>query len=151
MRVTLVLFLPVLSYATNFFQQYSFLRVPVVLHSISSFKKDLLDKASPLVLEGISKCIKEPGPLRNEIITSPDFWIILRTLSTNFQVSTAVFNILEGLTIGSAPPAIMADNYESALGLLNNFASAGSIGSTKEQKQDKRGRKGQQAKQVKPQ
>jgi brefeldin A-resistance guanine nucleotide exchange factor 1 len=115
--------------------------VPVVLHSISSFKKELLDKASPLTLEGISKCIKEPGPLRNEIITSPDFWVILRTLSANPQVSTAVFDILEGVTITSTPPAIMADNYESAVALLNEFASAGSVGSAKEQKQDKRGRK----------
>jgi brefeldin A-resistance guanine nucleotide exchange factor 1 len=72
-------------------------------------------------------------------------------LSTNPRASTTVFDILEGVTIGSAPPAIMADNYESAVALLNDFASAGSVGSAKEQKQDRRGRKGQQVKQVKPQ
>jgi len=120
------------------------------LHSISSFKSDLLEKAAPLALQRIGHCIKEPGPLRNEIITSPDFWVILRTLSTNAAMATTVFEILEAVTIGSSPPAIMADNYESALALLNDFASDGSVGSTKEQKQDKKVRKGQQTKLVKP-
>jgi brefeldin A-resistance guanine nucleotide exchange factor 1 len=55
------------------------------------------------------------------------------------------------VTIESSPPAIMADNYESAVGLLNDFASAGSVGSAKEQKQDKRIRKGQQTKQPRQQ
>jgi golgi-specific brefeldin A-resistance guanine nucleotide exchange factor 1 len=118
---------------------------------ISSFRQELLEKAAPLVLQGIGECIKEPGPLRNEIITSPDFWVIMRTLSRNPAVATTVFDILEAVTIESSPPAIMADNYESAVGLLNDFASAGSVGSAREQKQDKRVRKGQQAKQPKQQ
>ncbi|KAL3427355.1 Sec7 domain-containing protein [Phlyctema vagabunda] len=123
--------------------EQSFLRVPVLLHSISSFKKDLLDKAAPLVLQGLKQCIKEPGPLRNEIMTSPDFWVILRNLTLNTAAAPTVFEILEGVAIGS-PPTIMADNYESAVKLLNDFASAGSVGSTIEQKQDKRQRRGQQ-------
>ncbi|CZT46658.1 related to GEA2-GDP/GTP exchange factor for ARF [Rhynchosporium secalis] len=131
--------------------EHDFLRVPVVLHTISSFKKDLLDKSAPLVLQGLNQCIKEPGPLRNEIMTSPDFWVILRNLTGNAQSAPTVFEILEGVAVGS-PPTIMADNYESAVKLLNEFASAGSIGSTVEQKQDKRVRRGQQqqAKQAKP-
>jgi golgi-specific brefeldin A-resistance guanine nucleotide exchange factor 1 len=116
---------------------------------ISSFRQELLEKAAPLILQGIGECINEPGPLRNEIITSPDFWVILRTLSRNPTVATTVFDILEAVTVESSPPAIMADNYESAVGLLNDFASAGSVGSAREQKQDKRVRKGQQAKQPK--
>lgn len=133
---------------TNFLQEQSFLRVPVVLHAISSFKKDLLDKSAPLVLQGLTQCIKEPGPLRNEIMTSPDFWVILRSLSTSVASAPAVFEILEGVAIGS-PPTIMADNYESAVKLLNDFASAGSVGATVEQKQDKRTRRGQPTKQTK--
>jgi len=89
--------------------------------------------------------------LRNEVITSPDFWVVLRTLSKNQEVASTVFDILEAVTIESSPPAIMADNYESAVGLLNDFASAGSVGSAKEQKQDKKVRKGQQAKQPRQQ
>jgi brefeldin A-resistance guanine nucleotide exchange factor 1 len=123
--------------------------VPVVLHTISSFKKELLEKAAPLVLEGVNKCIKEPGPLRNEIITSPDFWVILRTLSSNPNVAPSVFDILQGVVTESSPPAIMADNYNSAVELLNMFATAGSIGSVIEQKQDKKARRGQQANQTK--
>jgi brefeldin A-resistance guanine nucleotide exchange factor 1 len=116
--------------------------VPIVLHSISSFKKDLLDKSAPLVLQGLTQCIKEPGPLRNEIMTSPDFWVILRNFTGSAQSAPTVFEILEGVAVGS-PPTIMADNYESAVKLLNDFSSAGSVGSSVEQKQDKRARRGQ--------
>ncbi|RFU30168.1 hypothetical protein B7463_g6156, partial [Scytalidium lignicola] len=110
--------------------EQSFLRVPVVLHTISSFKKDLFEKSSSLILQGLKLCIKEPGPLRNEIMTSPDFWLVLRNLSSSPETAPAVFEILEGITIGS-PPTIMADNYESA-------------------KQDRRGRRNVPAKQTKP-
>lgn len=143
---------PIQWQVTNALQDHSFIRVPVVLHTISSFKKVQLEKAAPLILDGVNKCMREPGPLRNEIITSPDFWVILRTLSTNPQVAPAVFSILEGVVaVGSSPPAIMADNYESAVSLLNDFASAGSVGSAKEQLQDKRTRRGAQTKPMKPQ
>ncbi|RDL30365.1 Uncharacterized protein BP5553_10243 [Venustampulla echinocandica] len=113
--------------------EQTFLRAPIVLHTISSFKKDLLSKSAPLVLQGLTQCIKEPGPLRNEIMTSPDFWVILRNLASNAQSAPTVFEILEGIAVGS-PPTIMADNYESAVKLLTDFASAGSIGSTLEQR-----------------
>lgn len=115
--------------------------MPVVLHFISSFKKDLLEKSAPFVLQGLKKCINEPGPLRNEIMTSPDFWVILRTLGASPASAATVFETLEGVAIGS-PPTVMADNYESAVKLLNDFASAGSVGATVEQKQDKRPRRG---------
>lgn len=78
-------------------------------------------------------------------MTSPDFWVILRNLTLNSQSAPTVFEILQGVTVGS-PPTIMADNYESAVKLLNDFASAGSIGSTIEQKQDRRSGKAQQPK-----
>jgi len=84
-------------------------------------------------------------------MTSPDFWVILRNLTRNVKSAPTVFEILEGVAVGS-PPTIMADNYESAVKLLNDFASAGSIGSTVEQKQDKKVKRGQQLqKQAKPQ
>ena len=76
-------------------------------------------------------------------MTSPDFWVILRNLTANAQTAPTVFEILEGVAIGS-PPTIMADNYESAVALLNEFATAGSVGATIEQKQDKRNRRGNQ-------
>jgi brefeldin A-resistance guanine nucleotide exchange factor 1 len=79
-------------------------------------------------------------------MTSPDFWVILRNLTANAQAAPTVFEILQGVAIGS-PPTVMADNYESAVKLLNDFASAGSIGSTVEQKQDRRPGRGQPVKQ----
>ncbi|KAJ4389732.1 GDP/GTP exchange factor for ARF [Gnomoniopsis smithogilvyi] len=113
--------------------EYDFIRVPVLLHTVSSFPPDTLRRTSKLVLQGLKLCIDEPGPLRNEIMTSPDFWAILRALSTVQQVAPMVFEILE---TGVNPPstAIMADNYEAAITLLNNFASAASTTVTKEPK-----------------
>lgn len=129
---------------------FDYIRVPVLLHTISSFSKDVLIKTSGLVLRGIKFCIEKPCPLRNEIMTSPDFWVILQTLATNQESAPVVFEILEsGVT--SSPPAIMADNYEAALALLNEFATIASIGAAAEQKSDrKQGRKGRPTKQEKP-
>lgn len=118
-------------------QEYDFIRVPILLHTVSSFPAEILKKTSKLVLQGLKVCIDEPGPLRNEIMTSPDFWAILRNLSTVPQVAPLVFEILE---TGVNPPstAIMADNYEAAITLLNEFASAASMTVTKEPKGDRR-------------
>lgn len=104
-------------------QEFDFIRVPVLLHTVSSFPPEILRKTSKMILQGLRLCIDEAGPLRNEIMTSPDFWAILRALSTVQQVAPVVFEILE---IGVNPPstAIMADNYEAAITLLNEFASA---------------------------
>lgn len=66
-------------------------------------------------------------------MTSPDFWVILKSLATKPESAAAVFEILENVTTCS-PPAISADNYESAVQLLNAFASAGSIAPTIEPK-----------------
>lgn len=118
-------------------QEYDFIRVPILLHTVSSFPPEILRRTSKLVLQGIKLCIDEPGPLRNEMMTSPDFWAILRNLATVPQVAPVVFEILE---IGVNPPstAVMADNYEAAIHLLNQFASAASATVAKESKVDRR-------------
>ncbi|KAK4126045.1 Sec7-domain-containing protein [Parathielavia appendiculata] len=121
---------------------YDYVRVPVLLHTLSSFPKDTLVKAAGLVLRGLKLCTEKPCPLRNEIMTSPDFWVILQTLATNADAAPGVFEILES-GVSTTPSAIMADNYEAALGLLNEFASMASIGAVAEQKNDRKlGRKG---------
>ncbi|RYP17307.1 hypothetical protein DL765_004598 [Monosporascus sp. GIB2] len=117
--------------------EYDFVRAPVLLHTISTFPKDILARTSQLVLQGLKICIDQPGPLRSEIMTSPDFWVILRTLSENPTSSPIVFEILEGGISGS-PSAIIADNYEAAISLLNEFASAAKNGVPAEQKSDKK-------------
>ncbi|KAB5540408.1 hypothetical protein GE09DRAFT_1137057 [Coniochaeta sp. 2T2.1] len=116
---------------------HDYVRVPVLLHSISSFPKDLLQKTSSPVLQGLKLCIEQPGPLRNEIMTSPDIWAILQTLSSHSASAGTVFEILESGVSGS-PPAIMADNYEAAIKLLNSFASAASSAVVHEQKGDRK-------------
>lgn len=82
-------------------------------------------------------------------MASPDFWVILRSLSANSETAAKVFEILESVTAGS-PLAITADNYEHAVELLNSYASAGSVGSQAEPVPLKGARRGQQ-KPLKPQ
>ncbi|KAI9842635.1 MAG: GDP/GTP exchange factor for ARF [Sclerophora amabilis] len=128
--------------------EHSFLRAPVVLHAISSFEQSMLTKCASSTLRGISHCIKEPGPLRNEMINSPDFWSILQTLYSVKDAAAPVFQILKNVTSEKAS-AITADNYQAAISLLSDFASAGGAGFTPESKQDKNSRKGRPAKQAK--
>lgn len=68
-------------------------------------------------------------------MTSPDFWVLLRNLAGNASSSAAVFEILEGGVSGTPSP-IIADNYEAAISLLNDFATAAKIGAVAEQKGD---------------
>lgn len=115
--------------------EHDFVRAPVLLHTISTMPKEILGKTSQLVLQGLKSCISEPGPLRSEIMTSPDFWVLLRNLAGNPSSSAAVFEILEGGVSGTPSP-IIADNYEAAISLLNDFATAAKIGAVAEQKAD---------------
>lgn len=118
-------------------QEYDFIRAPVLLHTVSSFSPDNLKKTSKLVLQGLKLCVDEQGPLRNETMTSPDFWAILRNLATEKTAAPTVFEILE-IGVSPSSTAIMADNYEAAIGLLNDFASAASATVPKEPKADPR-------------
>ncbi len=75
-------------------------------------------------------------------MTSPDFWVILQTLAADPEAAPAVFDILDS-GVSETPSAVMAENYEAGLALLNEFASMASVGAVAEQKNDrKQGRKG---------
>ncbi|KAM0247104.1 hypothetical protein ACHAQJ_009982 [Trichoderma viride] len=102
---------------------HDFVNVPIFLHTISSLPQDLLLKTADVILSGLSICTRDPGPLRSEMMTSPDFWVILRVVAGDANAAAQIFDILERSTAGT-PPAIMADNYEAAISLLNHFASA---------------------------
>ena len=65
------------------------------------------------------------------------------------EAATNVFQLLSGIVAGP-PSAITANNYESAVSLLNTFATAGSIGAVTEQKRDRNARKTNSGKQVNP-
>jgi golgi-specific brefeldin A-resistance guanine nucleotide exchange factor 1 len=67
--------------------------------------------------------------------TSPDFWSILRELHSVPEAAALVFRIVEELTRSSG--GITVDNYEAAIALLNDFATAGSIGAAQEQRRDR--------------
>ncbi|ROT34831.1 Sec7 domain-containing protein [Sodiomyces alkalinus F11] len=105
------------------YQAHDYINVPVLLHSIASFSEDSLSKSSMLVVQGLKACIDDPGPLRHEIMTSPDFWVIMRALASRYEAASVVFELLERACTG-VPPTIMANNYEAAILLLGEFSSA---------------------------
>lgn len=118
------------------------MRVPVVLHAISSFDDTILDQAAPAVMQGLSSCIVESNSLRNELTASPDFWSILQRLHQHKSEAPVVFDMLT--TIGtSQPTSVTADNYEYTVNLANDFATAASVGSILEQRRDLAARRGQ--------
>ncbi|KAI9667680.1 MAG: GDP/GTP exchange factor for ARF [Bathelium mastoideum] len=124
---------------------HDYIRAPVVLHTISSFDEELLKQSALPVLKGMFVCIQGPSGLRKEMATSPDFWVILHRLHRETEATPVVFDILEDVGTGS-PSAITSDNYESAISLLNDFATAGSVGATQEQKRDEALKRGRQQK-----
>ncbi|KAI9759743.1 MAG: hypothetical protein M4579_002128 [Chaenotheca gracillima] len=127
---------------------HGFLRAPVVLHAISSFDRPMLAKCATSILRGISSCIQNPGPLRNEVTTSPDFWAILEALHPMTDYAPSVFRIVKEVA-SENQSAITADNYEAAISLLNKFATSGGATSDKEPRPEKNPRRGKAVKQTK--
>jgi golgi-specific brefeldin A-resistance guanine nucleotide exchange factor 1 len=116
--------------------EHDFIRVPVIIHSFSSFNQDLLSRSAIPLIHGIIDCMKYgSSSLRSEMSATPDFWAILLTLHAVPEASPYVFRVLEYLC---APPhtGITVDNYEPALKLLDGFASLGSVGAADEQRRD---------------
>jgi brefeldin A-resistance guanine nucleotide exchange factor 1 len=116
--------------------EYSFLRAPLVLHSVAALDKPLLNKAALLVVKSLSKCIKGPSALRSEITNSPDLWVLLRVLLHDKEVVSDVFGILD-LIVSESSTNVTADNYVVVVSLLNDFASEANIGAPYEQENDK--------------
>ncbi|KAF2721574.1 Sec7-domain-containing protein [Polychaeton citri CBS 116435] len=114
---------------------HGFIRGPVVLHAISSFRQELLRQCAQPILKGLQSCITGPKELRNEIAASPDFWNVLQSLATESEAASLVFSIVEHVTSsdGGEKTTITGDNYEFAVLLLNTFARAGSVGARTEQ------------------
>lgn len=126
---------------------HGYIRAPVVLHAISSFRPELLKQCAQPVLKGMHGCISGPAELKNEVATSPDFWAVLHNLQPQPEAADLAFHIAE-LVAAGPNPAITADNYEAAVALLNGFATAGSVGARQEQQQPvMSGRRGQQQQQ----
>nr|POE72422.1 uncharacterized protein CFP56_12295 [Quercus suber] len=121
---------------------HKYIRTPVVLHAISSFRDDLLHKCALPILKGIYGCVSGPAELKNEMATSPDFWSVLHNLQSLPEAAPLVFQIVESVAAGQTP-SITADNYEATVALLNAIATAGSVGARQEQQRDTVGRKGQ--------
>lgn len=129
---------------------YDFIRAPVLLHTFSSFNDALLHECAQPILKGLTDCCKGPNALRSEMAGSPDFWTILNRLAGVPQAAGDVFSLVEDLTT-SPQPGITADNYEAAIALLNEFATAAQVGARDEQLHDQASRRqGKNAKVKKP-
>lgn len=121
---------------------HGYIRAPVVLHAISSFRQDLLKQCAQPILKGVYGCISGPTELRNEVASSPDFWAVLHTLQSLPEAAPLAFQTVEAVASGPSP-AITADNYEATVALLNAFATAGSVGARFEQQREQTARRGQ--------
>ncbi|KAF2188369.1 Sec7-domain-containing protein [Zopfia rhizophila CBS 207.26] len=128
---------------------FDFIRAPVILHTFSSFDPELLKQCAQPVLKGLSDCCKGPSGLRSELASSPDFWAILNTLRSVPEAAGDVFQLVEDLAT-SSQPGISADNYEAAIALLNEFATAAQVGALQEQRHDQAARRGKAPKAKKP-
>ncbi|KAL4887478.1 hypothetical protein BJY04DRAFT_204386 [Aspergillus karnatakaensis] len=125
-----------------------FMRVPVILHSISSFDQETLESVAIPTINGLSRCVFDGSFLRNELTVSPDFWSILQRLHQHKEAAPLVFGLLKTV-VDSSPPIITADNYESAISLANDFISAGSVGYIEERQRDHVARRSKGVKQPK--
>jgi brefeldin A-resistance guanine nucleotide exchange factor 1 len=128
---------------------YDFVRAPVLLHTFSSFNDALLHECAQPILKGLTDCCKGPNALRSELAGSPDFWTILNRLAGVPDAAGDVFQLVEDLTT-STQPGITADNYEAAIALLNEFATAAQVGAREEQLHDQAARRGKVQKPKKP-
>lgn len=129
-----------LLYLLNESQDHSFVRAPVILHTIAGYDQSTLEMASMPILSGLTLCIRDPSPLRNEVTNTPDFWSIIRSLHALPEAAGTAFALVARLVAGQQA-AVTADNYKDTVSLLNDFAAAGSVGAVLEQKRDKTARR----------
>ena len=126
-----------LLFLLNASQEHSFVRAPVILHTISNYEQATIEATEEQIAHGLEICVGKPSPLRNEITNTPDFWLLVRSLHNRPAVAGRIFDILSNVIEGK-PATITADNYEASISALNNFAAAGSIGAAVEQQRDRR-------------
>ena len=118
-------------------QDQPLVKTPVILHTIAGFDQFILEQVADTILRGLTLCIEQRTPLRNEIINTPDFWLILDNLHSAQAAAPGVFNLVENI-VTTYPSAVTADNYPAIVSLLDNFAAAGSVGAAIEQQNSKR-------------
>ena len=121
----------------------------MVLHTISSLDSTIAEKCALPIMKGLTLCIRGPRRLRNEIANTPDFWSNMRNLHNHDKAADIVFELLT-VIMADNPSAVTADNYESVVLLLNDFASAGSVGAVIEQKRERNARKSKQTRPIEP-
>ena len=95
-----------------------------------------MEKAALPILKGLSLCIEEPSPLRNEVTNLPAFWKIISSLKVLPEASGNTFDIVSRI-VAAQPPAVTGDNYKEVVATLNHYAAAGSVGAVVEQKRDR--------------
>lgn len=115
--------------------EHTFIRTPVILHHIATLDRGILEKSSLPIIAGIKKCLRGPTSLKSQMVISPDFWVLLRSLLLLNETAKEVFEAAEYVTKEGSN--VSSDNYVAVVTLLNDFALAASVGSMFEQKQDK--------------
>jgi brefeldin A-resistance guanine nucleotide exchange factor 1 len=122
------------------YKEYSFIRAPVVLHTLSSLNRPTTEKAAVPIIKGLMLCLRKSRLLRNEIVNTPDFWSMIRNLQGIQGAAGGVFELLSEI-MDDTPSAVTADNYEAAVLLLNDFATASGASVTIEPRRERNTRK----------
>lgn len=107
-------------------QDHDFVRIPVVLHTISKFEDEHLRFSSDCIVKGLVLCLNGPTGLRNEMVNAPDFWFVLQALHEHSDTAQHVFDIVNEIVAGSTS-SLTADNYEPVASLLNEFATLAGV------------------------
>ncbi|KAF8421295.1 hypothetical protein EV426DRAFT_222858 [Tirmania nivea] len=115
--------------------EHTFIRTPVILHHIATLSRGILEKSSLPIIAGIKGCLRGSSSLKSQMVSSPDFWVLLRGLLVLNDAAQEVFEATEYVT--KEESNVSSDNYVAVVTLLNDFALAASVGSVFEQKQDK--------------
>lgn len=122
--------------------EHDYVRAPVILHSIAKFDHELFRQSAAFIVNGISNCMRGPSTLRKEVANSPDFWSVLHVLLAHDNVASKVFDIVQDAVDGPAS-VLTTDNYDAAIALLGEFATAAATASRQELVPES-GRKGRQ-------
>lgn len=101
-------------------------------------------------MTGISRCLAKDGAITLEMTKSPDFWSILQRLHQHPEAAPIAFDSLQDI-VQTTPPVITADNYEAAVDLANEFATAGGLAISNESRKEAPARRQKPVKQPKAQ
>ncbi|KAI5201572.1 Sec7-domain-containing protein [Aureobasidium subglaciale] len=104
--------------------------------SVSSFGQD--------VAQSLKSVIRDADGLHPVTVGRASYYLLNLLKASDVEAAPLAFHITEDIATGS-PQAITADNYESAIGLLNTFATVNNSNGPREQRREPAARRSKPA------